>query len=415
MEPWQPSRLSIGSWVVYDLANTIFALGVMGLYFPNWLVSEQGQRDISLSLTIFAAMAVVIFLGPWIGTRSDYAVRRLPYLVGTTLLAVSATFFLATFPVIPTLALAAIAMIGVNLGSVVYDALLPDVSTPANRGLVSGVGVGVGYLGSAVALVAGVLVVDRLGYAPYFKIVAVLFLLFALPAFFFIRERPRVARPNPPGIGSAVRHLVDSWRRAREYDGVSRFLVGRFLYTDSINTLVSGFMAIFALEELRFSRSQVEQLLAVAIAASVIGGLLGGRLVDRVGPRLVLHGALYAWVLAMAVGIAAVYLDAPSLGWILGPVGGMALGATWASDRVYMARISPPAHYGEFYGLYATVGRFATWMGPLLWGVIVDVLVLGRTVAMGALLVLIVIARAVLGGVDDRPRTWSEADLQKMR
>ena len=103
--------------------------------------------------------------------------------------------------------------------------------------------------------------------------------------------------------------------------------------------------------------------------------------------------------------------DLGVLAWPLGALGGMALGALWASDRVYMARISPPRHLGEFYGLYATVGRFASILGPLLWGLIVTVIGLPREVAMGALMVFLITGRVVLGGVDDRPREWGPADL----
>ncbi len=71
----------------------------------------------------------------------------------------------------------------------------------------------------------------------------------------------------------------------------------------------------------------------------------------------------------------------------------------------------PPRHLGEFYGLYATVGRFATLLGPLSWGLIVNVFHLSRSVAMGALLAFLVAARVVLGLVDDEPRTWGPEDL----
>ncbi len=405
MEPpttWRPSRLSVASWALYDLANTVFALGVSALYFPDWL-AENDTPDLALALAIDAAMLVVIVLSPWIGARSDHRGRRVHYLIPATLLAVTPTLFLASVGVAASLVLFSVALVGFNLGGVVYDALLPDVSTEENRGYVSGVGVAVGYLGSFVALGVGVVVLDRYGHAAVFRSLALLFLLFALPAFFLVRERPRPRRVGaPPALAQSLRGLVAAWRRARGYPGVARFLVGRFLYTDAINTLIGGFLTIFVVEELDFSDGEVQALLGGAIAAAVVGGYAGGRLIDRVGPRRVLHAALAVWIAGITVLVAAAVAGIEELAWLLGIGGGAALGATWASDRTYMARLSPPEHLGEFYGLYATVGRFATVLGPLTWGLLVTVAGLPRTVALGALLVFLVAGRVVLAGVDDR-------------
>jgi UMF1 family MFS transporter len=415
--------LSTASWAVYDLANTIFALGVGSLYFADWL-TENADRipgalgrfdepaDLALALALDVAMVVVIVLGPWIGARSDHRGRRLPYLWPMTLLAVVPTFFIASVGVVESLLLFVVALIGFNLGSVVYDALLPDVSTPDNVGVVSGVGIGVGYVGSFIAVVAGRVLLDGSVDGSIFRAIAVLFLVFALPTFLFVRERPRAARPGkPPSLRASIRRLVESWRRARTYEGVARFLVGRFLYTDAVNTLIGGFLTIYVIEELGFTDEDVQALLAVAIVGAIVGGLLGGRFVDRVGPRRVLHTVLWAWMVAMVLGIVAGAAGAEWLAWILGVVGGLSLGATWAADRVYMQRISPPRHLGEFYGLYATVSRFATILGPLMWGLLVTVLGLPREVAMGGLVLFLVASRLVLNGVDDRPRSWSTEDL----
>ncbi len=421
---WRPTRLSVASWATYDLANTIFALGVGSLYFaewltdnsaglPSWLLRFDEPADLALAITLDIAMVIVIVLGPWIGARSDHRGKRIPYLLPMTLLAVIPTFFIASVGVTGSLGLFVIALVGFNLGSVVYDALLPDVSTPVTVGRVSGIGIGVGYLGSFVAVLLGVLLLDDHGEAAVFKAIAVLFLIFSVPTFLFVKERPRPSETGPaPSLRASVRRLIHAWRKARTYDGVARFLVGRFLYTDAVNTLIGGFLTIYVIEELGFSDSQVQALLAVAIVGAIAGGFGGGRLVDRRGPRWLLHRVLWTWMVAISLGIVAGAAGMSSLMWLLGVLGGVALGATWAADRVYMQRISPPRHLGEFYGLYATVGRFATILGPLLWGVIVTVIGLPREFALGALLLFILSARIVLQGVDDRVREWGDADLR---
>jgi UMF1 family MFS transporter len=408
----RPGRLSVGSWVLYDLANTIFALGVIGLYFPDWLKSV-GQPDSALAVVQAGAGALVIFLAPWAGARSDVKGTRVPTLVITTLVAVTATATLASGPVALSLTMLGIALIAFNVGSVVYDALLVDVSTPSNRGLVSGVGVGVGYLGSFIGLGLGLLTLDVLGwsYAATFRALAMGFLVFALPAFFFIEERRGIDDAPLPKLRDVVGRLIASWRLASTYDGVVRFLVGRFLYTDAINTLIGGFLTIFVIEELGLDRRFVTSLLGLAISAAVIGAFAAGPLVQRFGPLRVLRSVLVLWMVALGSGVAAAITSRTELAWLIGLLGGLALGATWTADRVVMSRISPPRHLGEFYGLYATVGRFATILGPVAWAVIVDVLGLGRRVAMGALIVFVAVGWWVLRRVDDGDRVWSEIDL----
>jgi UMF1 family MFS transporter len=415
MPDWRPDRRSVVSWVVYDLANTIFALGVGGLYFAEWL-TDNGAPDIALSLTIDAAMVVVIATSPWIGAAGDHSSRRVRFLIPTTLLAVTATFFLASVGVAGSLVIYAFALVGFNLGGVIYDALLPDVSTEENRGRISGWGVGIGYVGSIIAVLLGGWLIDSYGYPTLFRAIAIAFLLFSLPAFLFIRERPRPHRKGPPAtIGGSFRHLIAAWRRAKTYDGVVPFLVGRFLYGDAINTLIGGFLTIFVINELGFTDAQVQGLLGLAIVTAMIGGVSGGRLTDRIGPRRTLHLALYLWMAGITGGIVAAAGDASALAWTVGAVGGFALGTTWAADRVYMAAIAPPRHLGEFYGLYATVGRFATLLGPLVWGLTVSVAGLSRSTAMGALLLFLIAGRVVLARVDDTPRLWRESDLIPLR
>jgi len=410
--PAGPSRLATTSWVVYDLANTIFALGVVGLYFSDWVVSE-GHPDSYLAIVQVGAAAVVIFLAPWAGARSDVLGRRVPTLVVTTVLAVIATAMLAIGPVWLTLLMLWAAVVSVNTGSVVYDALLVDVSTEENRGHISGIGVGVGYFGSVIGLVLGLLALDVLGwgYPGAFRLIAGAFLLFALPAFLFIDERSGVDEAPLPTVRDIVSRLARSWRIARQYDGVVRFLVGRFFYTDAINTLIGGFLAIFVIDELGLDRAFFTALMGVAITGAIVGGLGAGPLIARLGPLRLLRLVLIAWVVAIASGVTAAVTGLTDVAWLIGPLGGLALGATWSADRVVMVRVSPPRHLGEFYGLYATVGRFATIAGPLVWALIVDAAGLPRSVAMGALGVFVLVGWFVLGKVDDRIRQWSPQDL----
>ena len=79
-------------------------------------------------------MVIVAITGPWVGARSDGSQGKKPLLFITTLACIISTFLLGTFNVNTSVLLFIISLIGFNLGSVVYDALLISVSNENNRG-----------------------------------------------------------------------------------------------------------------------------------------------------------------------------------------------------------------------------------------------------------------------------------------
>lgn len=408
---WVPKRASVAAWMLYDLANTTFALGVGSRYFGLWLIEEQRGADWQLSAATIVAMMAVIVLGPWIGALSDHRGRRRPYLIGSTLVCVGATAMLASWGVVPSLVFYVVGTVGFHTGAVIYDALLPDVSTPASAGRISGLGVAVGYLGSALALGLGMYFLPeaRGGYPAVFRSLALAFLVFATPAFLWVRERPRSRRPGRvPSVWVAPGTMVNAWRSASRYPGIIRFLLGRFLYTDAINT-VFLFNAVFAKLELGFTDGQTDRLALLGIVFACLGAAVAGRLVDHFGPKRVLNTALYAQLLGLAAAIAAALTGVTAIGWLVAVGGGAGIGAAWASDRVFMTRLAPSHLVGEFFGLYATVGRFATVLGPLVWALATDALGWGRTAALGVLGLFILAARLVLQGVPS-PELQGDAD-----
>ena len=468
--PSPPTRLSIISWALYDLANTTFSINIVSLYFSLWVVNTMGGADKDYGYANSFSMALLFFTAPILGAFSDQAGRRKPFLIATTLLCVAMTALLGAGGLTLSLAL----FIGANYmfqgGLIFYDSLLPAVSTEENRGRVSGLGIGLGYLGSFIGVATGLLFLDRIGYTGIFRATALLFLLFALPCFLFVRE------PLVQGAGSLARvvrgafsqtygrgfRTIKHWPRyfalwagigvgqgllavllvalaggkpqawfiaagalvglvesvvllpvvgpalhATRYRGLARFLVGRVFYTDPINTLIV-FMGIYAANEVGFSQQETQGLLLVSIAVAVAGGILWGVVVDRIGPKRTLNIVLVMWMVALAAVAAIGLLDLSRwLFWGVATMAGVALGGTWAADRPYLLRLAPPQFVGEFYGLYAMVGRFASIIGPFLWGYVADTLGMGRPAAVLSLLVFVVIAFVILQGVDDRPRNWT--------
>ena len=396
------SKRSLYSWLFFDLANTVYAFVIPGLYFSVWLVSEQGWTDQSLGFATSGAMVIVAILGPWVGARSDGSQGKKPMLLITTLICIVATFLLGTFDVSISVLFFIVSLIGFNLGSVVYDALLVSVSTPTNRGRISGLGVAFGYVGSLLGFgVATLLQNYGYSYVEIFRSVAVMFLIFSLPAFIFIKEKQVSNEKSTIRITESISLVIKSWKHSTQYPGLTRFLVGRFFYADAINTLISGLLAVYLVEEVGLSPTDSQNLLGLAIIISIIGGYVFGKAADKYGPRKLTLISLVCWMLSLSIAIIATEFDQLWLIYVTGVLGGFNIGGIFAVDRVFMTRLSPEKHLGEFYGLYSTVGRFATIIGPLLWGLIVNTLGLGRNPALFSLIILLLISFFIIRGVSD--------------
>ncbi len=395
-------RKSLISWLLYDLANTVYAFVIPGLYFSVWLVSEKGWTDQQLGLATSSAMIIVAILGPWVGRKSDGIQGKKHLLLITTLICIVSTFMLGTFSVEISVLFFVLSLVGFNLGSVVYDALIVSVSNSKNRGKISGLGVAFGYMGSLIGFgVATFLQNNGYSYIEIFRSVAILFLLFSLPAFIFIEEKITSTKKVSISIFTSLKIVYKSWQHSTEYKGLTRFLVGRFFYADAINTLISGLLAVYLVEEVGLSTSDSQEILALAIVVSIIGGYLFGKAADKFGPRKLILISILSWILSLTLAIIATEFDQLWLIYVTGVLGGFNIGGIFAVDRVFMTRLSPVEHLGEFYGLYSTVGRFATILGPILWGVIVNTLNLGRNVAMGSLIILLIISFYIIKGVSD--------------
>lgn len=400
------TRRAVGSWILYDLANTLFSFAVVSLYFPLYLLDEFGLPDAVFAIGNSVSVAIMLLLSPAIGRRSDQARRRMPFLVGSTVACVAATapLGLVGWPVAITLF--AVANLGFMMGLVIYDALIPAVTTPANRGRITAMGVGLGYLGSVVGLVLGDFVVGPEGSrAVLFALVALAMLVLALPCMLWVRETPKLDAGRMR-LGAATRDaFAGLWGlvRGREHRKLGQLFLARLFYSDAVNTMII-FMGIYVTTELGMAPEQVSLVLIGGIAGAALAAPLWGLLVDRMGATRTLRIVLVCWMFGLAAAAAL-----PTFGWPaqwfygIGAFLGASLAGTWSADRPLVVSLSPPADVGAMFGYYGMIGRFSAITGPLLWALIVDGLGWGRPAAVLTLLVAVAIGLRILRGLDDWP------------
>lgn len=399
---WIPRRSSVASWVLYDTANTVFSFNILSAFYPVWLGTDLALPDSVFAIGNSVSMALVFLLAPVLGAVSDRARRRIPFLVASTIACVLFTLPLGAVDWQASIALFVLANLAFQAGLVFYDALLPAVSTPSNRGRIGALGIGLGYFGSFLGLGVGTLILQ--GHEerdPWvFLATGLLFLGLALPAFFWVREPPNERRrlriqDVQDSARSAAQGLI-RLLRGQEDRRITRFLLGRVFYTDAANTMIA-FLGVYAAREAGLEPGGVRIALFLGILGAVLAAPLWGALVDRLRPAPVLLGVLGVWMLGLlgAIGVSLARLPNAYF-FAAAAVLGAALAGTWCADRPLMLELAPPHRVGELYGVYAMVGRFSAIVGPLVWALVVDQLGLGRPAAVATLLAFMIVAALIL-------------------
>ena len=404
------------AWALYDFANTVYSYAVVSYAMGLWLTDPHrlGPADGQFWFGVANAVSVGLnaLVSPVLGAMSDRGGRRLPYLLFFTSLTILATAAiglvaggLGSGPAFLGLVLFSIANFGYQAALIYYDATLPVVSKPESRGRISGIGVAVGYIGTIVIALL-ILIANSGSGSLTFLMAAVLFALFAAPIFLVVRE--------PAGTGRRFRvgDAIGSWKQlrttiddARQVPGLLRFLVGRFFYTDPVNTVIVV-MSTFAVNAIGFTEREANLVLLALTVAAVVASFGWGVLVERIGPKRTLMIVLASWCVGLV--IAGAVLSKPTF-LVAGVLLGSGLGGVWTSDRVFMLRLSPPDKIGEFFGLYGLAGKFSAVTGPVLYGATVSTLLNAGwgagayQVGIFSFLILMLIGVALLRGVPDRP------------
>jgi MFS transporter, UMF1 family len=366
------------SWAFWDFAYSIFSFLLVVRYFGTWVIDDLGRPDWYVAMTQFVVVLFLLAAMPLAGAFADQLGRRKPFLLAFTLVAAGSCALIGVIPadgnVLPLLVAGGVAVAFGQLALAQYDPLLADVAPRGRRGRVSGVAVAFGFVGIffALAVVAEGIVGDgskQRAFAP----AGAFFVLFALPAFVWVRER-RLGSPVRPGT-RLTRHAIGQVARTAQQVRANRdafqFLVGRFFYSDAIATL-SAFLTVYMTRLGGFSESEKNAVLAVSVVGAATAALVTGRMLGAVGPRAVLLAVLPAFSVLTLLSAAG---GEPWTVWLAAPVMGAALGCVWTADRVFMIRLTPLELRGQMFGFFNLASRVASAFGPLvIWSATIWVL-----------------------------------------
>ena len=405
------------AWALYDFANTIFSFAIVSFAMSLWATSFLGETEgqVWFGWAVFASVLVNAVVSPILGAMSDRTGRRKPFLLFFTVLTIVPTALIGLVDIGLGLLAFAVANFAYQAALIYYDALLPDVAVASARGRLSGLGVGLGYMGT---IVSGLLFrfttdADGNSTAASFLLVASLFGLFAIPLFAIVKERRPTGEPfRAIDVVRSWSQLATTLRHARETPGLLRFLIGRFFYTDPVNTAIVV-MSAFAVFAVGFTQAEALNILLILTVVAVIASFGWGWVNDRIGPKRTLLIVLGTW--AVGLGVLTLTLE-PVPFLIAGGLLGAGLGGVGVTDRLLLFRLTPPERIGESLGVYGLVGKLSALIGLPLYTNIVAALEPSMDrgayqVAIASLLGILAIGVIFLIGVPEGREPAAEPEI----
>ena len=374
-------RKDIVGWSLYDFANTIYSMNIVSLYLKRYIVEDlkydDRYFDIPFSLSMLCAAVVL----PALGALSDHSTRKKIFLFLFTLSCCSAVGLMALVPpsaIFAVMLLFIIANFSYEAGQPFYNALLYSVADGRRARYISGIGVSMGYVGSIVGMILvlpfvtgsifsyEVSFIEGWGKPGAFIPTAILFMLFALPLFLWVRES-KIHIPRKIKFIEAYRDVWQGIKETKKYPGVLRFLIADYFFEDAVMTVILN-IGLYGSIVLGLGDRELTTFLVISTVSAVIGSFLIGKAAERVSLKKLVQLIVVGWIVCLTLFVAT---DRMSVVWVLGSVVGILMGGLWTTTRPMLAEMVPRQELGKFFGLFSLSGRAAAIFGPLVWTAVV--------------------------------------------
>lgn len=406
------NRSKVVAWALWDWGTSAYSAIITTFVFAVYIVSDgflspdaaagadaeagsvannaylAAQAD--LTSTVAWALAIagigVALISPIVGQRNDargHTKLSLGITTGVVILTTFAMYFVIPDPswFMVGVVLLAVGSLSYEIAQVSYNSLLLRVATPQNIGRVSGLGWGLGYIGTIVILMislAGFILGDNYWFGVtsdesqnlrvVFVLAGIWSFLFSIPLFFLIPETPALG--SKLGVLDSYRKVVSDLRDLfHESRGTFSFLIASAVFRDGLAG-VFAFGGILAGTVFGFSPTEVILFAVAGNLTAGIGVIVAGWFDDKFGSHRVIITSL---VLLIISGTVMLLIN--DLGvwvfWVLGLTLAVFVGPAQAASRSFLARIAPQGKTGEVFGLYQATGRAASFITPTLFGLFV--------------------------------------------
>ncbi|MEW6195839.1 MAG: MFS transporter [Bacteroidota bacterium] len=386
----EKSRIFI--WTLFDFANTSYSIVVVtflfAVYFKQTVVEGKPIGDFYWSIGTSISMLVTAIISPILGAIADYSAGKKRFLLFFTLLCIVSTaflFFIGKGDITTALILFITANIGFEAGLVFYDSFLPEITSPKNYGRVSGYGFAMGYVGSLVTLAIALPFIQKQMIKETFPMAALIFLVFALPLFLFIRDNRKVSDEKRNYLKIGFERVANTLTHLKSYKNLAMFLLAYFFFIEGVNTVIY-FSGNYASTTLNFSMEELIIFFIIVQTTAIIGSVIFGIVADSYGQKKSLVLSLIIWLVTILIAFfssdptnfimswlsSKLNYNAAQLSrysfYLVGLLAGSVMGATQSTSRSMMSKLTPFDRKTEFFGFYSFFGKSSAILGPLVFG-----------------------------------------------
>jgi len=360
------------AWGMYDLANTIFSALFVTFFFPFYVKEFLGGNELQIGLVFGLSMLAVGIIVPIIGAWSDAIGRRMPFIVSFTIVCCLLTWLVAKVPLTFALIAGFLANFTYHAALTTYNALLPKIAKRSELGKVSGIGIGMGYVGTLIALGVGALILSKLGWETVegaraiFLATAIMFMVFSLFTFFGVPEKTtkKHKRTSFAVIHQSMKAVWKTVRHIPKHRHFFIFLLAMFMYANAIHAVIV-FLFLFARETIQLSVQGFFAVYVVLSLGAMAGSFISGRWVDKYGAKKVLVGAGIAWLAVIGL---LYFVTNLTMFIVAGAFGGAAMGTVWTAQRPKLLAMVAREKVGEFFGFLELTNKFSGVLGPIVFG-----------------------------------------------
>lgn len=393
------NKKNLFCWSLYDFANSFIFINFL-LYFSQWMVIDGGLSDFWYN-AIFAITSILLFFSaPTLASFTDkYGGKK--YLLNFSTIGIFLSYGLATlFAYFGTqyIILSALCfLIGqyfYQLSFVFYNTMIEDVSDLEHRARASGIGQFSGSIGQVAGLFLAIpLSTTRL--EPLFPSLFI-FIILALPM--MIKFKDSKPKNNVIRIKILKEENKEYIKKLVSFFTVSMavpMLISFFFFNDALVT-VSNNYPIYMERVFGVSDDVKNYILMSILFMSAIGGLISGKIADKIGKFKALKFILLGWIIllplvAITTGLYLLVFLSVLLGFLMGSM--------WTVTRAYLSELLKKEEMGYGFSFYTLAERFATLFGPLAWGGIIYALGIQHTsyrIAMFVMAVFVLVGLIIL-------------------